>query len=220
MKVKQPIYIFILVFSLASVITACASHPKTEDPFREFNTGLPPAMILKDHYTFSYETAQCGDTQQFLVTDKPFSTIAPEKSLKLDFETFTPTVFEPETVKSCSVFFSVDATTINENESQKFLHFIDELKQDQVGPVDVSGYTCWLGSDTYNQKLAEKRAQGIADILIKQNIIVRSVTGKSGCCYTSDTDPAQNRRVEITVSHETKIPVTENLEGGDLEISE
>jgi outer membrane protein OmpA-like peptidoglycan-associated protein len=220
MKTKRSFYISIIVFSLASILAACANQSKMKDPFREFNTGIPPAMILKDHYTFSYETAQCGDTRQFLVTDRPFSIMPPEKSLKLDFEAFTPPVSEPETIKTCSVFFSVGASSIDENESQKLSSFIDELKQDQTAPVDVTGYTCWLGSEEYNQKLAEQRAQTIADILKKQNIKVRSVAGKSGCCYINDTDPARNRRVDITVSHETNLPVTENPEGGDLEISE
>ena len=119
MKIKQPIFIFILVFSLTWFLAACANQPKIEDPFREFNTGHPPAMILKDRYTFSYETAQCGETRQFLITDRPFSTIPPEKSLKLDFEAFTPPVSEPESIKTCSVFFSVGASSIDENESQK-----------------------------------------------------------------------------------------------------
>jgi outer membrane protein OmpA-like peptidoglycan-associated protein len=220
MKIKQSIYSSILLFSLTWFLAACANKPKIEDPFREFNTGLPPAMILKNHYTFSYEPAQCGDTQQFLVTDRPFSIMPPDKSLKLDFEAFAPPESDTESVKSCSVFFTVGASTIDENEFQKLSNFIDELKQDQVGPVNVTGYTCWLGPEEYNQKLAEQRAQTIANILKKENISVKTITGKSGCCYTSDTDPAQNRRVEITVSHETKIPMTENLEGGDLEISE
>jgi outer membrane protein OmpA-like peptidoglycan-associated protein len=220
MNFKQSIYISILVISLAFILAACANQHKIEDPFREFNTGHPPAMILKDRYTFSYETAQCGETRQFLITDRPFSTIPPEKSLKLDFETFTPTVSEPESIKTCSVFFSVGASSIDENESKKLSQFMDELKQNQAGPVDVTGYTCWLGSEKYNQILAEERAQVVADILKKENISVRTITGKSECCYTSDTDPAQNRRVEITVSHETELHVTENPEGGDLEISE
>jgi hypothetical protein len=220
MKIKKSIYKSILACSLILLLTACAGTPKIEDSFREFNTGTPPAMILKDHYIFSYETAQCSDTQQFLVTERPFSVIPPDKSLKLDFEAFTPPVSEPDPVTSCSVFFSIGAFALDENESQKLTQFIEELKQDQAGHVDVTGYTCWLGSDQYNQKLAEQRAQAISDILKEHNITVRSVTGNSGCCYTSDTDPAQNRRVDITVSHETNLPVTENPEGGDAEISE
>jgi len=218
MNTKQSIYKLILAFSLIFILTACAKQPKIEDPFHEFNTGLPPAMIVKDHHIFSYETAQCADTQQFLVTDRPFSIVPPDKSIKLDFEVFTPSESKPNQVKSCSVFFSIGASTLDENETQKLSQFIDELKNDQACSIDVTGYTCWLGSDEYNQKLAEKRAQTIADILKKGNIAVKSVTGKSGCCYTSDTDPAQNRRVDITVSHETKLPLTENPEGGDQEI--
>jgi outer membrane protein OmpA-like peptidoglycan-associated protein len=220
MKTKRSFYISIIVFSLASILAACASHPKIEDPFREFNAGVPPAMILKDHYTFTYETAQCGDTQQFLVTDRPFSIIPPDKSLKLDFEAFAPPESDTESVKSCSVFFTVGASTIDENESKKLSNFIDDLKQDQAGIADVTGHTCCLGSPEYNQKLAEQRAQTIADILKKQNILVGAITGKSRCCYMNDTDPAQSRRVDITVSHETQLPVNENPEGGDQEIKE
>jgi hypothetical protein len=142
MKSKQSIYKSILTFSLAFILTACTGVPKIEDPFREFNTGLPSAMILKDHYTFSYETAQCADTKQFLVTEKPFSIMSSDKSLKLNLEAFTPPVSEPDPDKSLSSFFLIGSSNIDENESQKLSQFIEELKQDQTGPVDVTGYTC------------------------------------------------------------------------------
>jgi len=201
------------------VMTACAGPQKTiTAPLRNITLSPPPAIVIKDLYFFAYETVRCADTNQFLVTDRPFSVIPPEKALKIDLKIFTPKASQPELIKSLSVFFSVNSFSLDTHETQKLARFINQLKQNQIGPVEVTGYTCRMGSKEYNQKLAVKRAMTVADSLKRQGIPIASVTGKAGCCYISDSDPAQNRRVEITVSQAAKQSVAENQEGGDPEI--
>jgi hypothetical protein len=70
----------------------------------------------------------------------------------------------------------------------------------------VEGYTDNVGSDEFNQKLSEQRADGVRDYLISQGISENSVSarglGKSNPIAPNETAQgrAQNRRVQIVVS--------------------
>ncbi len=221
MRIKERILISIIFCVMASILVACAGSKKITEPLREIDTGESPASIIKEHFTFVYEAAYCADMQQFLITDMPVLRIPPEKAIQIDFQAFTPTASEPktlsETKKTFSVLFPVNSCVMDAHEAQKLSHFIDELKHDPAGPVDVTGYTCRLGSLEYNKKLALNRAMEVSDKLKKEDIRVGSITGKAGCCYISDTDQARNRRVEIMVSPQVKQKQSENEhpEGGE-----
>jgi outer membrane protein OmpA-like peptidoglycan-associated protein len=104
----------------------------------------------------------------------------------------------PEDIQPLSVFFQKNSSTLDDQEMKKLNQFIKTLKEDSTGPLNVTGYTCQLGTATYNQKLAVLRARTVADALKQQNVIVATVDGQTGC-FISHTDPAKNRRVEITV---------------------
>lgn len=72
--------------------------------------------------------------------------------------------------------------------------------------LQVEGYTDNIGSDEYNQKLSEQRADGVRDYLVTQGVAQTSVTatgyGKSDPIADNSTNDgrAQNRRVQLVVS--------------------
>jgi len=72
--------------------------------------------------------------------------------------------------------------------------------------LQVEGYTDNVGSDEFNQKLSEQRADSVRDYLISQGIAADSITakgfGKTNPIASNDTAQGrqQNRRVEIVVS--------------------
>jgi outer membrane protein OmpA-like peptidoglycan-associated protein len=74
--------------------------------------------------------------------------------------------------------------------------------------LEVEGHTDAVGSDDYNQKLSENRAQAVRDYLIQQGIpdnsIVSRGLGKTQPVATNDTAEGrqQNRRVELVLSGE------------------
>jgi outer membrane protein OmpA-like peptidoglycan-associated protein len=74
--------------------------------------------------------------------------------------------------------------------------------------LEVEGHTDAVGSDDYNQKLSENRAQAVRDYLIQQgipdNAIVSRGLGKTQPVATNDTPDGrqQNRRVELVLSGE------------------
>jgi len=195
----------IICFTLATLMTACAAPPKktVSMGLRDITLSPAPAIIIKDHYTFVFETARCADTEQFLITTALVSIPALEKSLKVNFQGFSPKAAIPDSkdtkIKQWTVLFPVGESALNAGETQKLESFIKDYQKHSFGPVQVTGYTCRLGASEYNQKLALNRANTVGGILKKAGIQVRSITGKSKCCFISDTDPAQNRRVEITI---------------------
>ena len=72
--------------------------------------------------------------------------------------------------------------------------------------LQVEGYTDNIGSDEYNQKLSEQRADGVRDYLVVQSVSDANVTatgyGKNNPVADNSTNGgrAQNRRVELVVS--------------------
>jgi outer membrane protein OmpA-like peptidoglycan-associated protein len=74
--------------------------------------------------------------------------------------------------------------------------------------LQVEGYTDTVGSDEFNQKLSEQRAEAVRDFLITQGVDQQTITakgfGKANPVADNSTAEGrqQNRRVEIIVSGE------------------
>ena len=72
--------------------------------------------------------------------------------------------------------------------------------------VQVEGHTDSIGSDAFNQNLSEKRAFGVRDYLVSQNVDGNRLTatgfGKTRPIASNDTNEGRqkNRRVELIVS--------------------
>ena len=82
----------------------------------------------------------------------------------------------------------------------------DAIKMMQENPslsVSVEGHTDSVGSDAYNQKLSERRAQAVRDYMVAEGISASRIStrgwGKSKPVASNDTAEgrAENRRVEI-----------------------
>jgi OOP family OmpA-OmpF porin len=73
--------------------------------------------------------------------------------------------------------------------------------------VEVAGHTDSVGSDSYNQKLSEKRAEAVRQYLIAAGIPSGNMTavgyGKKEPIATNDTDEGRelNRRVELRIKN-------------------
>jgi outer membrane protein OmpA-like peptidoglycan-associated protein len=84
--------------------------------------------------------------------------------------------------------------------------------------LQVEGYTDNIGSDEYNQKLSEQRADSVRTYLVAQSVADTNVTakglGKSAPIADNSTNQgrAQNRRVELVVSG-TAIGVEQSASG-------
>jgi outer membrane protein OmpA-like peptidoglycan-associated protein len=74
-----------------------------------------------------------------------------------------------------------------------------EKKVSRSTPLQVTGFTCDLGLQTVNDKLARQRAEAVAELLKSHGYVVPVVTGKGKQDYLSKIPQMRhlNRRVEI-----------------------
>ena len=207
MKLQKQFLLTAICFCMALFMSACAAPPKTFImPLRDIIILPAAAIIIKDHHTFAGETAPYAETMQFLITTKPCPLPLLEKALQFDPRMIQPRAIQPkanmterspENIQPLSVFFQKNSSALGDQEMKQLNQFIKTLKEDSTGSVNVTGYTCQLGTAVYNQKLAVLRARTVAAVLKQQGVAVATVEGKTGC-FISHTVPAKNRRVEIS----------------------
>jgi len=103
------------------------------------------------------------------------------------------------------VYFQVDSYTISADEKLRLLNFItEESLKDYIGRVYIKGHTDSDASDSYNQRLSEKRVAAVIKQFENTNLITYIETdalGESSPLNKNLTSEEKklNRRVEITV---------------------
>ncbi len=79
------------------------------------------------------------------------------------------------------------------------------LKEYDTTKVEVSGHTDNVGSDAYNLKLSQQRAESVVNYLVSQNLKAQRFTavgsGESAPIASNDNESGreQNRRVEVRI---------------------
>ena len=165
----------------------------------DWNRGVNPVDCVKElyknnencvvHVISLADTKHGEETISEIVRLNADSIVVPAESL-LNEETakeFVEYVFygyyEPIVIQ-----FDFDKSDIRDSELEKFEEFNNiDLLYDEVS---VNGYTCTIGTESYNQKLSERRAESVAKKLNVTNI---NGFGES----TKYTEIEKNRRAEI-----------------------
>lgn len=122
---------------------------------------------------------------------------------------YFPIVKNPRGGDSLALFFAFDESILTPR-SVRQLQIVAELLKQSKGKLNISGHTDDLGSEAYNQKLSEERAQAVKEALVSFGVAAEQITthglGKSQPrrTYTeesSDTEKdyirGENRRAEI-----------------------
>lgn len=115
----------------------------------------------------------------------------------------TAPVNESESIVLRNVNFAFDSAEINE-ESATILTEAALLIKNRPGTIVLTGHTDSAGTDAYNQKLSERRAQSVRTFLSKKGIsadrMVTAGKGESDPEYDNNTDEGRrlNRRVVIS----------------------
>jgi outer membrane protein OmpA-like peptidoglycan-associated protein len=99
------------------------------------------------------------------------------------------------------ILFGFDSAQLPQCERDKLDRLLANLPRS--GKYDLTGFTCSIGRDDYNEKLSLRRANVVAGIFKANGLNVGLVEGKGKCCPVSK-EKQLNRRVEIR----------ENKEGG------
>ncbi|WP_299675488.1 OmpA family protein [uncultured Dokdonia sp.] len=111
--------------------------------------------------------------------------------------------------RSHETFFDTDQYDITKIEIAKLNRFIASLPKDKIEDISIYGYCDDRGSDAYNKKLSQQRADAIKAIFSAQGIsdtIIKNSDGKGELLLTRLDDITNeiqrklNRKVEIIVS--------------------
>lgn len=115
----------------------------------------------------------------------------------------------PQPVKNRIVLrgvnFDFDQATIRPDAADTLAEAARILREDSGVRVSVDGYTDSRGTDQYNERLSERRAQAVQDYLVRLGVggsrLVPQGLGESRPVATNETEEgrAQNRRVELNV---------------------
>jgi outer membrane protein OmpA-like peptidoglycan-associated protein len=101
--------------------------------------------------------------------------------------------------------FSVNSSTLLPGAYDELERVAKVLKQYPQTTMKISGHTDSAGSEDYNQKLSERRAQSVKDALVGMGVDSSRMTiigyGESKPIATNSTEAGrqQNRRVEIRI---------------------
>ncbi len=139
-----------------------------------------------------------------------------------------PSPGEPITLEGCKagdaiilrgVNFEFDQARLTVDAKTLLNGVADELRRYRGIKVEIAGHTDARGSDIYNQKLSESRAESVRQYLISRGIAPTRITGAQGFGETvpiadndSDEGREQNRRVELKIVENTPASVEAEAE--------
>jgi outer membrane protein OmpA-like peptidoglycan-associated protein len=98
------------------------------------------------------------------------------------------------------VFFEYDSATILSGGYADIANLANVLNQYPNTTIRVEGHTDTQGSEEYNQKLSERRAQAVSTALIQQGVMQSRITTIGyGESQPISSDHAMNRRVKVVI---------------------
>jgi OOP family OmpA-OmpF porin len=113
----------------------------------------------------------------------------------------------PRKIELRSPFFDLDGDQLRPTGVEKVREAAQGLQEDPKLRVSVEGHTDSLGSEAYNQKLSERRAESVRDALIAEGVAPSRITtvgfGEMKPVVSNSTDEGrqQNRRVDMILQH-------------------
>lgn len=103
------------------------------------------------------------------------------------------------------LLFDVDSYTVKGETEQNLIELAQSLKEYEGSEVLIEGHTDSTGSDEYNQKLSERRANSVSAFLTKQGVDPSRINtmgyGENQPVADNDSTDGrqQNRRVEVAI---------------------
>ena len=162
--------------------------------------GAAAALVLCDEET-PVQSPEVLVVSAAGVESQPLEDLDPV--LMRDTQTIVPTVFTPFIFDSQALQFELDKAELLSSSFEVLDPVLEVLDQRPEVRIEVSGHTCWLGSESHNNDLSRRRAQAVADYLVSTGVsadrLVVTHYGESQPIASNLTEEGreQNRRVEI-----------------------
>jgi len=102
-----------------------------------------------------------------------------------------------------TVYFDFDSYELSKDAMNAIERFLSTADKNNKEGLYVTGFTCKIGTQKYNDALALKRALSVKAYLESLSPELKDVLKlrwKGKCCYKDSADFSKNRRVEVTYS--------------------
>lgn len=167
----------------------------TDPEFGEYDVNLPgPGM-----YYFNVNAEGYLASSDSLVVED----LGEDQMLNKNFELTELQV--GTTVRLDNIYFDFDKTTLRPESFPELEKLVEMLNTNENLEIEISGHTDDKGSDDYNQKLSQGRAEAVRQYVVDKGIDGNRITavgyGESKPETSNDTEEGRqiNRRVEFTV---------------------
>ncbi len=155
------------------------------------------ARLTEENNQLRDETIRCGVTNNELAQALNKATTLNERLEKELEECRNAKPEEPKEMLF-QIYFDYGSYALTELENEKIEILARQMKENG-GQYDIDGYCSMPGSDEFNQKLSEKRAEAVRDKLVKLGVgdQIANVTGHGRTDKFGDGNPL-NQMVSIT----------------------
>lgn len=103
------------------------------------------------------------------------------------------------------LLFDFDSVALRENAEENLSEFANSMREFPETDILIVGHTDSIGSESYNQRLSERRAQSAGNYLVEQGLewdrLRLEGRGESEAVASNETEEGrqQNRRVEVAI---------------------
>lgn len=173
---KLTIKFIIMIFAIAVPVLAQAEDTRNIG----FLIDKPDANIVKSGFGECWHTREWKPTPGFDSCGRKLTVAAVEPAPVVAAE--PPPVAEPMTRNisfSGDALFAFDKSTLKPEGKVMLDGLVRQLDGSETyGTIKITGHTDRIGSNEYNQKLSERRAQTVQDYLVSNNIRVNRISAE------------------------------------------
>jgi len=158
-------------------------------------------MYLKEGEKYDVSISAKGHTFHSEIIDTDSLKAYKEVKKNIEIKTLKPQV----SFTLNNIFFDFDSSSLNKSSEFELNRVYDMLLVNPGMKVEISAHTDDKGSDEYNNKLSQARAESVVNYLTAKGINKGRMTakgyGKEKPCVPNDSDEnrAKNRRVEFKI---------------------
>ena len=163
-----------------------------------------PSLALRVEYQWLNNVGRINDSDGHRLDYRPdIGSVSAGLSYRFGQGVAEPEVITKKFAFSSDVLFDFNKSNLKAGGSQALDGMQSEVAQSGLSNpnYNVAGYTDRIGSDAYNQKLSEKRAETVANYLVSKGVAQTSVTavgyGKANPVTGSNCDTVKGRKALI-----------------------